>query len=100
MTRFFSAPRNQIEEYAETLYSPISEFCGGQMIHIGHAFPKSIVNILEYEDYDCDADTLFVNAWIGWDGAGSFKQFSNSDIDTNTRNLINGNYVTRISFND
>ena len=49
--------------------------------------------ILEYEDYDSEESTLFVNSWVGWDGAGSFKQFSNRDIDINTRNLINGTYV-------
>ena len=60
------------------------------MIEFSHAYPKSVLNILEYEDYDSDCNILLINAWIGWDGAGSYKQFSNSDIDINTRNLING----------
>ena len=92
MTRIFSAPRNQIEEYAESLYSEMFEFCDGQMIEFSEAFPKSVLNILEYEDYDSESDILFINAWIGWDGAGSYKQFSNNDIDINTRNLINGKH--------
>ena len=68
------------------------EFHDGQMVDFSHAFPKSILNILDYEDYDSECNVLLINAWIGWDGAGSYKQFSNSDIDTNTRNLINGNF--------
>ena len=87
-----AAPRNQVEEYADTLYSEMFEFCDGQMIEFTEAFPKSVLNILEYEDYNCESDILLINAWIGWDGSGSHKQFSNSDIDINTRNLINGKY--------
>ena len=68
------------------------EFHDGQMVDFSHAFPKSVLNILDYEDYDSECNVLLINAWIGWDGAGSYKQFSNSDIDINTRNLINGNY--------
>ena len=68
------------------------EFHNGQMVDFSHAFPKSVLNILDYEDYDSECNILLINAWIGWDGAGSYKQFSNSDIDTNTRNLINGNH--------
>ena len=89
---FVAAPRNQVEDYAESLYSEMFEFCDGQMIEFTEAFPKSVLNILEYEDYQSESDILLINAWIGWDGAGSYKQFSNSDIDINTRNLINGKY--------
>ena len=82
-----------MDDYARSLYSPVSEFENGLMVNASHAYPKSILNILEYEDYDSEESTLFVNSWVGWDGAGSFKQFSNRDIDINTRNLINGMYV-------
>ena len=92
ITTFFAAPRNQIEEYTETLYSPMIEFHNGQMIEFSHAFVKSVLTILEVEDYDSECNILFINAWIGWDGSGSHKQFSNSDIDINTRNLINGKH--------
>ena len=68
------------------------EFHNGQMVDFSHAFVKSVLNILDYEDYDSECNILKINSWLGWDGSGSHKQFSNSDIDINTRNLINGGY--------
>ena len=68
------------------------EFHNGLMIDFSFAFQQSVLNILDYENYDSECNILLINAWLGWDGAGSHKQFSNSDIDINTRNLINGKH--------
>ena len=82
----------QIGLYTDTLYPKLHDFENGLWIDLPDVLPKSIETVLEVEGYEIpdNFESLDVDLWLGFDGAGSFRQFLFKDYSIDTKNMIQG----------
>ena len=87
------ASKHYVKRYCESLYPPLNDFLNGSWITLKDVLPKAIENVLMVEGYEFadDIDSLSIELWVGFDGAGSYRQFQNKDIKINTKNMVSGN---------
>ena len=84
--------KHYLKKYCESLYPPLESFMNGKWIKLKDILPQSIECVLLVENYEmpADVDSLEIELWVGFDGAGSFRQFKHRDIKIDTRNLVSG----------